>query len=227
MRLTVGPLPAAVYWRRRAVVLGAVLLLALAVSYTCSGPQSSAGPSPSHSPSAKASPKTNPSLQPAELISPAPSADDPGTQATTPPVGDPSVDPRACTDAEIRVTAKPTVTSAARGAHVVIYLYIKNISARSCTRDIGPDLQELRIVLGAEKVWSSDDCGTARGSNIRNFLPNFEVSFNVDWNGKMSTSCIGTGANRAPAGAAPDAGRYQVLGRVGTAQSKAATLTIS
>lgn len=223
MRLTVGPLPAAVYWRRRAVVLGAVLLLVLAVSYTCSGPKATSQPSPTAS--AKASPKSSPVVQPAGLVSPA--ASDPVTVASPYPTVDASVDPRACTDAELRITAKPVSTSVSRGENLVIYLYIKNISDRACTRDIGPDLQELRIVEGAEKIWSSDDCGTARGQNVRNFVPNFEVSYNVDWNGKMSTSCTGSGASRAPAGPLPDAGRYQILGRVGTAQAKPVTLTIS
>jgi len=221
MRLTVGPLPSAVYWRRRAVVLGAVLLLALAVSYTCSGPKSQAtSPQSSASPSVKPSPKASAVVQPAELTSPSPAA-------SVPPVVETSADPRACTDAELRITAKPVATSVSRGDDVLIYLLIKNISSRTCTRDIGPDLQELRVVEGADKIWSSDDCGTARGSNVRSFIPNFEVSFNVDWNGKMSTTCTGTGASRAPAGPVPDAGRYQVLGRVGTAQSKPASITIS
>jgi hypothetical protein len=227
MRLTVGPLPAAVYWRRRAVVLGAVLLLALAVSYTCSGPESAALPRPSSSASVKTSPKSSPGLQPANLISPTAQTGGVITSPTTvPPVVD-SIDPGACTDAEIRVTAKPVATSVHRGDDLLIYILIKNVSNRTCTRDIGPDLQELRIVEGADKIWSSDDCGTARGSNVRSFQPNFEVSFNVDWNGKLSSSCTGTGSTRAPAGPTPEAGRYQVLGRVGTAQSKPATLTIS
>lgn len=226
MRLTVGPLPSAVYWRRRAVVLGAVLLVVLAVSYTCSGPDATSSPSPSSTASPKTSPKASPAVQPAELISPTASA--PATVTSpNPPVVDSSVDPRACTDEELRITAKPVATSLTRGQDVLIYLLIKNISDRACTRDIGPDLQELRVVEGAEKVWSSDDCGTARGSNVRNFVPNLEVSFNVDWNGKTSSTCTGTGASRAPSGPLPDAGRYQVLGRVGTAQSKPVTLTIS
>ena len=41
MRLTVGPLPAAVYWRRRAVVLVGLAILVLIVSYACGGPASS------------------------------------------------------------------------------------------------------------------------------------------------------------------------------------------
>src|SRR4051812_24789233 len=37
MRTTVGPLPSAVYWRRRAVVLGAVLLGIIVLFVSCSG----------------------------------------------------------------------------------------------------------------------------------------------------------------------------------------------
>ena len=37
MRTTVGPLPPAVYWRRRAVVLGALLLAAVLLFVACGG----------------------------------------------------------------------------------------------------------------------------------------------------------------------------------------------
>src|SRR5262245_61645109 len=37
MRTTVGPLPSAVYWRRRAVVLGAALLGIIVLFVSCSG----------------------------------------------------------------------------------------------------------------------------------------------------------------------------------------------
>src|SRR6266576_1376401 len=37
MNLTVGPLPPAVYWRRRALVAGGLLLLVLLVAYSCGG----------------------------------------------------------------------------------------------------------------------------------------------------------------------------------------------
>src|SRR5690348_12860369 len=46
MRLTVGPLPAAVYWRRRAVVLVGIAIVVLIASYACTASASpSAGPS--------------------------------------------------------------------------------------------------------------------------------------------------------------------------------------
>ena len=37
MNLTVGPLPPAVYWRRRALVAGVLVLLILVVAYSCGG----------------------------------------------------------------------------------------------------------------------------------------------------------------------------------------------
>lgn len=220
MRLTVGPLPAAVYWRRRAAVLGGVLLVALVVSYACgTGPKSAGSPSPSTSATAAASGAvvpaelTSPSVAPSPSVSPSPAA-----------TGD-AVDPRACTDAELKVTAKPVSTSVQRGSSLLIYLLIKNVSNRTCTRDIGPDLQELRVVQGAEKIWSSDDCDPPRGSNVHSFQPQLEVSFNVEWNGKSSTTCSTT-QKRTPTGAVPDAGKYQVVGRVGTKVSDGVTLTL-
>ncbi|MCP2325822.1 hypothetical protein HDA40_004329 [Hamadaea flava] len=224
MRLTVGPLPAAVYWRRRAVVLGGVLIVALLVSYACtSGPKTSASgnPSSTRSPSAAATGNNVPANEVSPTASPSASA----APTQTALASDEPVDPRACTDAELKVTAKPVQTSVNRGASVLIYLYIKNVSNRTCTRDIGPDLQELRVVQGAEKIWSSDDCDPPRGTNVHTFQQGLEVSFNVEWNGKLSTSCSTT-AKRTPTGPAPDPGKYQVVGRVGTKLSDGVTLTI-
>ena len=73
-----------------------------------------------------------------------------------------------CTDAEISVKAVPAKTTMAAGAEVQITLLVKNISNRSCSRDVGADQQELRVVLGAEKIWSSDDCDGPTGTEIEN-----------------------------------------------------------
>ncbi|WP_027346706.1 hypothetical protein [Hamadaea tsunoensis] len=228
MRLTVGPLPASVYWRRRAVVLGSLLVAILAVSYTCSGQQGDASKS-----GVPASPKASATtaLAPANLTSPSasPSASASPAQvavsASASAAGDEVVDPKACTDAELKVTASPVKTTLNSGQDLLIYLLIKNTSNRTCTRDIGPDLQELRIVQGADKIWSSDDCDAPRGNNVQSFRPGLEVSFNVDWNGHLSTSCSTT-AKRTPTGPLPEAGKYQVIARVGTKLSPAVTITV-
>ena len=44
---------------------------------------------------------------------------------------------------------------------------------RTCTRDVGPDLQEIYIKQGARTIWSSDKCGLYKGSDPQPFTPNF------------------------------------------------------
>ena len=65
------------------------------------------------------------------------------------------------------MTPVPASTTAKRGSPLVIRLKIKNISARSCTRDVGADAQELYIDQGARKFWSSDTCSADRSSNVQ------------------------------------------------------------
>jgi hypothetical protein len=230
MRLTVGPLPSAVYWRRRAVVLGALFIVLIVLFTTCGGPDGSGAsktgatpsptagtPEPSPSvltPDASGSATAAPTTPPAEDPDPTVSA----TSAAAPPAGD-----ETCTDAELKVTPVPSLTTAPAGQTFVIRLRIKNESDRTCTRDVGPDLQEIYIKQGARTIWSSDKCGLYKGSDPQPFTPNFEREYTATWNGQMSTSCSGASAD----GGAPKPGQYEVYGRVGTDTSTAVKLTLT
>ncbi|MEV4635866.1 adhesin [Actinoplanes sp. NPDC049548] len=250
MRTTVGPLPAAVYWRRRGVVLGALILGVIVLFVSCSGGDddskrgtgaSSQAPIPAPAsktpdgdepsfidPPAGAG---NPSLpDPEDLQSagtdgqPAPGPDDEGdgtgtgtnTNVTVPADG-------SCTDAEISVTPIPAGTTARRGVPIEIRLKIKNVSARACSRDVGADLQELYIESGVQKIWSSDTCSNAKGSDVRQIPPNGEREYNVTWNGRQSNKCSAGLA----AGTAPPAGQYQVRARLGGKVSAPVTITLT
>ncbi|MFC7243588.1 hypothetical protein ACFQO7_13980 [Catellatospora aurea] len=238
MRLIVGPLPAAVYWRRRAMVLGtllaAVLMITLVVrgtgsggaqQPTANGTPTSAGASPA---SAAGEPLASPAASPTDGVitpvseltpSPTSAGEDEGE-------GEGEVDPNACTDTEIKVTAKPAQTSLKRGSDLLITLLIKNVSQRTCTRDVGADLQELRILKSTEKVWSSDDCGGPRGHEVRSFPPAHERSYTVVWNGHSSSACEKS-IKRVPDGPVPAAGEYRLYARVGTAISASVTLKLT
>ncbi|MFI7603657.1 hypothetical protein ACIBTV_00855 [Micromonospora sp. NPDC049366] len=236
MRLTVGPLPPAVYWRRRAVVLGAGLLFLIVLLYSCTGSgngddnpragsTSSASPGPTGSvltPQTGAPPSAEPSDAPEVQTRP---SNAPTSPPEAPPVAPAAggSDDGSCTDAEISVipVAKPATVQ--RGAPVDLQLKIKNISDRTCSRDVGADLQELFIKSGAEKIWSSDTCGTGKGSDVQSFTPNFERSYQIAWNGQDSTRCADGVAN----GPNPPAGTYQVFARVGTKLSEPVKLTIT
>ncbi|WP_435205391.1 hypothetical protein [Micromonospora sp. bgisy143] len=250
MRLTVGPLPPAVYWRRRAVVFGAGLLFLIVLLYSCTGSNRSGGqpragatstPTSTASPGAVGPVLTPQSGAPAASGSAEPNATEsggpdatgtndanPGSGTTTddPPPGSAagSVDDGTCTDAEISVTSVARPTSVQRGAVVDLQLKIKNTSDRTCSRNVGADLQEIFVKAGAEKVWSSDTCGKVQGSDVQSFTPGFERSYTVGWNGRDTSRCDGAGLAAGPF--AP-AGTYQVFARVGTKYSAPAKITIT
>lgn len=230
MRLTVGPLPPAVYWRRRAVVLGSLLAVIVLVTYSCGGSGgadpaartagATASPAPdtaagTTAPPADAARQTDePAQSPAPSAPASPAA--PDGQATGGPP-----DPGVCTDDEIRVTPVPATGQLPAGAPLDISLKIKNISQRTCRRDVGADQQELYLKEqgGAEKIWSSDDCGGIRGTNVESFTPGFERAYEVSWTGQASTNC-----KDRPV---PEPGAYDLFGRVGTKRSNPVTLTLT
>ncbi|HEY3007419.1 MAG TPA: hypothetical protein VGJ63_05055 [Micromonosporaceae bacterium] len=229
MRLTVGPLPPAVYWRRRAVVVGALLLVVIVFTYSCGPESSGASPQGRSATTASAGDPTATVMMPTpQTGSPAetdPAASNPGETDATPTSTSAAVDQTGpCSDEEMSVIPVPARTTAGAGESLDVRLRIKNISSRTCSRDVGADLQELRIVEGAtaEKVWSSDDCGAARGTDVRSFPPNYEREYLVTWNGRASTKCT----SGMPGGPVPAAGAYQVFGRLGTKLSDPVTLTI-
>jgi hypothetical protein len=228
MKLTVGPLPSAVYWRRRAVIAGILILLLITLVYSCSdasaqrktggqgaAPRASQPASPS-SPRPTAS-ESAPVFTPSDSISPAADNPAPATSESA-SASAPATGP--CTDEEMAVSAVPEATSVARGNFVKLTLKIKNTSNRTCTRDVGADAQELYLVDSAKgKVWSSDACDAIHGNDVRTFRPAIEAEFFVFWDGKATNSGC---ANRP----FPAAGRYQLVGRLASKVGDAANLEI-
>ena len=230
MRLTVGPLPAAVYWRRRAIVLGALLLFVAIIVYACSG----RGDSGERTNASASSTPTPDGVSPSVLAPETSAADrrkrSPSrtTLRTSPPVAlrlrapVGVVDREVCTDDEIAVTPVASNPSPRVGMTIELRIRIKNISNRTCKRDVGADYQELYIKQGARLVWSSDTCGTARGSKVDPFPPYHEQEFRVSWNGRESSSC----ANGEAAGPFLQPGEYQLFGRLDSKVSDPVKLVV-
>ncbi|MEU8069485.1 hypothetical protein [Micromonospora sp. NPDC049151] len=255
MRLTVGPLPPAVYWRRRAVVLGAGLLFLIVLLYSCTGTDRNTGApgtDPSPSGSAGAQPDPSGSVLTPQSGGPSPTAGDTGGGANTGggtgdggassgggntgggvnngggngnggATGQPVSDDGTCTDSELLVTPVAVPPTAQRGTVVTLRLKVKNVSNRTCSRDVGADLQELYLKSGAEKVWSSDTCGTGKGSDVQSFTPDFERSYELGWNGRRDNRC----ANGVASGEFAAIGAYQLFARVGTKISEPVKLTVT
>jgi hypothetical protein len=226
MRLTVGPLPAAVYWRRRLFVLGGVLLLIIGFWTSCGGPRSgrdnrgalqtpiSESPSPSDSPTGQL---LVPTIDESQSASPSPS--------DSPP---PVIDGETCTDGELSLTpaAIPNPTKVA--ATTTLTFVIKNISQRTCVRDVGGLPQELRIMQGTTLIWSSDHCKPAGKSVVRTFKPNESVTATVYWDGRKTVRDGKVDCTRpAPVDMRAPAGTYQLVGRLDNAYSQAVSLQVT
>jgi hypothetical protein len=225
MKLTVGPLPPAVYWRRRVVVLGGLLVAVLLLTSLCStsssgkaGQARTAGSRSSAGAEATATVLTPTTADPSEIPTspPAPGPAGPPPPATTNAAPAPT---GLCADADISVVAAPVATTVKLGSTLKIYLKVKNTSNRACGRDVGADAQELVIQQGKAKLWSSDDCDKLHGTDVKSFGPGIEVSFYVIWDGKGTSAGCDKKALPAP-------GTYQVTARLAAKFSDPVSLTI-
>jgi hypothetical protein len=232
-----------VYWRRRLVILGVLLVVVLIVAFSCSGGDdpskpngagapatipapaggSSSGPAASPGVAQPSFADSGPVQGPAKPVTP---TDVPAGPVAGPVAGDGAsvaADSALCTDPEMAVTPVPGVRAAKRGAPIDLQLKIKNASTRSCTRDVGADWQEIYIKQGARPVWSSDLCTVKKGSEVRQLAAGEERGYWVTWNGRDSTRCDGG----MSAGPVPAAGEYEVYGRIGGVVSAPVKITIA
>jgi hypothetical protein len=222
----VGQLPAAVYWRRRLMVL--VLLLAVlgglgwlgyalvsrgdgeATEAAATASARSSGPLPALErvvPSvASVSAPTPPEVVVGEEL--------PSAAAPAPAAGDP------CTDdmISLEVRSPPTV---APGSKPTFELLVANVSAVPCVRTLDKGLQELVLLDPAgARVWGSNDCFPEASTDSRTLAPGEIVSFPVLWGGLTSEPTCS-----APR-TIPAAGAYVLRGRLDTKISPDVPLTI-
>jgi hypothetical protein len=220
-----GPLPAAVYWRRRWVAVGSavvvVVLLAWAIAALTSSPDESdtarpssraavsapqeASPPPAAPPSAALLPATSPaSAQLTTATQPGAAGSTPPTPSSTPESGSatptptsspvpsttqaPPADPVACTDKMIAVRAEVDGPEHRVGERASLRLVVTNSSDQPCVRDLDPGRQEIVVwsADGSERLWSSNDCSSAKGADLRTLAPGEPVSFSVRWAGRTS-----------------------------------------
>lgn len=225
MRLTVGPLSPNVYWRRRAVVLVGVLVFVLIVAYSCSGGDEPGKKPTANNPTTTGTPTETSTAQALPTITP--NASDPssgrpvtGGGGTTGVTGEGATG-ETCTDTELLVTAAAENASVRQGVPVTFFISIKNVSTRTCSRDLSAQAQELYLEQNSAKPWSSDACSNASNTaDVRRMQPNDSPRFNVPWNGQgTAQGCT----NRKLLGP----GTYQLRARLGNIISEPVTVTVT
>jgi hypothetical protein len=235
----VGPLPASVYWRRRAVafagVVGVLLLFWAVLPGGGDGGRDTAAAVGSPSPSAPAA------ADPGGLTA-SPATDDPGRAAdddgaatggsatggsaaapaptSRQPAPKPPPAPKPCTDAALRLAVSPAQPAYLVGQAPVLRLQVRNVAKVSCTRDLGAALQEVLLYHGNTRLWSSNDCYPEGQRDQELMQPGVLHTFSVTWSGLSSRpKCFG---ERTRVGA----GSYALVGRLGSLVSPRAPLTL-
>lgn len=153
----VGPQPPRVYWVRRLVVLGLVLLvLALAVwAFASRGSDSGAA------------------------------ADAQGDE-TAADQDAPAGGPLACEPADLTVTLSSDARTYGADSRPVMTLSVTNASEAPCTVDVGSGNRVVTITSGSDRIWSSTDCAGDEGEALRLLDAGAVETVGVDWKRERS-----------------------------------------
>ncbi len=160
-RHPVGPESSRVYWRRRALVAGVLLLVVVVVVLIVVGRGS--GASSASAPGASPSASTGGGAEAASGAASAPAGDG-SSPAPSASAAAASGDATTCSKDQIELT--PVVDKSTYGPteDPQIAMSIKNTGSDACHMDLGSAQQALTISSGEEQYWSSKDCQTG-GTN--------------------------------------------------------------
>lgn len=203
-----GPLPPRVYWTRRLVLFGVVVLVLTLVVWLLSRGGDPAHASAGHEqPTTKTAnerdvPQTTPADSP--TTSPKPRKRDgqtrPRTQQPTQPVlaaPDGPCDPT-------KIDMKIDVADSEAGLPNLVTFLLTSTDKPACSLTITPDVVVVAVTSGIDRIWSSTDCPQALVAKQLVVRPDPPSAYQFTWDGRRSAeSC-------AKAGAVPEPGGYWV-----------------
>ena len=201
----VGPEPEAVYWRRRIILLAAVLgvIALLAWLWPSGGEAEPAGlPSTSASPSAtsaSASASASPTTSPTGEASPSEAG------ATTA-----SGEAQPCRTGDLDVSVAVETPTPTAGSEVIFVMSVANTGDAPCIQDVGASATSFLVTSGGFRVWSSDDCNPGGTEQLEVIPPGQAFAVQAVWPTIITTPGCPTTGNPARPGSydvtATDAG---------------------
>lgn len=207
--LTRGPLPPAVYWRRRLVVLTIGLVLVLGLGRLLGGGSDGSDPDRAAPAAADASPSQTITVTPSTDLTAAAtpgatttagprSGEDrgkgkggkgtgkPGASASSEPVLAPPVG--RCEGTDVAVT--PEVSEAVAGRDVTVVLNLRTVATPACTWRVSRANVDLSITSGRDGIWSTRRCGKALPGEDVVVRNNVTTAVPITWNAaRMDDSC--------------------------------------
>lgn len=203
-----GPLPAGVYWRRRALVLVLLLLLVVVALRALGGGEDDPGAAVPVAGDPDRSAQEDP---PASIAGPTMAAEDQAVvdaadaarreererlraerraeraaeravrEAATAPLAEPA---GRCSDADVVVT--PVVEGAVAGNDVAVLLNLRTVATEACTWTASPAHLSVKITSGDDDIWSSQHCpGRLRRTSLT-VRADSTSTMALTWNAKRS-----------------------------------------
>ena len=221
----VGKLPAAVYWRRRAVLL--ILVLAFLGGGAWFGVALLAARDAAGGASTATAPRPVPALERivpsfASVATPTPPLvpTSAGAAVLAAPPAPAPVAGGPCTDDMISLEVRSPGTVPV-GSKPTFDLLVANVSAVPCVRALDKGLQELLLYDGSgTRIWGSNDCFPEVSSDPRTLAPGETVTIPIVWGGLTSEpTCTAPRANPGP-------GSYLLRARLDTKISPDVPLTL-
>ncbi|WP_433564268.1 hypothetical protein ACQP1O_02260 [Nocardia sp. CA-151230] len=207
-----GPLPPEIYWRRRAVAIGAMVLGLALVIWVAFALLKGGG---DHKTDAKATTSSAAATtKPASSSSSAPEPSAAKPSGVTPS----AIAPAAlglCPDQSLAVKVAVGQPTYKVGEQPQFGIVITNISSAACERDMGSGLQLVQVqsLDGQRRLWSSTDCYPDGTPDLHTLAPGQQAAFTVTWSGATSQpNCAG---DRVPVPAGP----YTVVAQLGSVRS--------
>ncbi|MFE3546493.1 hypothetical protein ACFXK0_26320 [Nocardia sp. NPDC059177] len=222
-----GPLPPEIYWRRRALAIGVIIVALVVVIWLAmmvarggdsNGENPVAQPTTTESGSAAESTTTTSASSAASATS---SGSVTSTAASATSVAEqPAAQPCSDQSLALKVTVgQPTYKVGDQPAFGTV---ITNISSAACTRDLGAGPQFLVFTLdGQRRLWASNDCNPDGPPEVKTLDAGQQLSYKGSWFGTTSQpECAG---ERLPV----PAGAYMVVAQLGAIRSAAEPFNLS
>ncbi|HEX2283362.1 MAG TPA: hypothetical protein VHI10_00825 [Mycobacterium sp.] len=218
-----GPLPAQIYWRRRALALGiAVLAIGVIAAVVVMVVMNSTGSDNANAEkagsTAAASPTPFPGENP-EVKSPVqppaqhapPPTPTPTAAVTPPPVLNEGDD---CPDSTLAVKGITNQPQYFVGEQPKFTMVVTNIGLVACQRDVGAAVLAAYVYsLDNTRLWSNLDCAPSNETLVKTFQPGEQVTTEVTWTGMGSAP--GCPLPRQPIGP----GTYNLVVQLGNLRS--------
>jgi hypothetical protein len=211
---------ASIYWRRRMVAIGGVVIALVVFGWAAGGffgdgsaqVQDANGGVKESQPPSSPPPPPPPGSSASSTTAPA----SPTSETPPPPPPPPPPDPGLpCPDQAMQVVMELGAPQYKVGQRPVLRLAVINAGTVPCTRDISRALREVVVTSadGVARVWSSNDCYTSKMPDSRIMQPGERQQFEVKWAGR--TSAPGCPAKRTTV----PVGTYSVIGKLGALAS--------